>query len=87
MGLLATFNILLMRYCGSEDILVGLPTTNRNHNSLSETIGVFINTVIVRADLSGRPTFRDLLTRIRVTIWTRWRTRKRRFNVSRALSA
>ena len=65
MALLAVFNVLLMRYSGQEDILVGLPTTNRNQNSLSGIVGVFINTVILRTDLSGDVTFRALLSRVR----------------------
>jgi amino acid adenylation domain-containing protein len=65
MALLAIFNVLLMRYSGQEDVLVGLPTTNRNQNSLNGIIGVFINTVILRTDLSGNVTFRELLARVR----------------------
>ncbi len=67
MALLAVFKLTLARYCGGEDIVVGLPTTNRNHSVLSDIIGVFINTVILRTDLSGDVTFRELLDRVRKT--------------------
>jgi amino acid adenylation domain-containing protein len=65
MALLAVFNIVLMRYCGQDDVLVGLPTTNRTQSSLNGIIGVFINTVILRTDLSGEPNFRTVLARVR----------------------
>ena len=65
MALLTVFNVLLARYSGEEDIVVGLPTVNRNQSALSDVIGVFINTVILRTDLSGDVTFRELLGRVR----------------------
>ncbi|MGB9370035.1 MAG: amino acid adenylation domain-containing protein [Xanthobacteraceae bacterium] len=65
MALLAVFNIVLMRYSGQDDILVGLPTTNRTQSSLNGIVGVFINTIILRTDLSGDPTFRTVLARVR----------------------
>lgn len=67
MALLAIFKMLLARYSGQEDILVGLPTINRNQGALGDMIGVFINTVILRTDLSGEVTYRELLARIRTT--------------------
>lgn len=67
MALLAVFKLLLARYSGREDILVGLPTVNRNGSALSGIIGVFINTVVLRTDLSGELTFRELLGRVRQT--------------------
>jgi amino acid adenylation domain-containing protein len=65
MTLLATFAALLRRYSGEEDILIGTPLANRHHRELENLIGVFINTLVVRADLSNRPTFHQLLERIR----------------------
>src|SRR5271165_664755 len=67
MALLAVFNVLLARYSGHDDILVGLPIVNRNRSALSGIVGVFINTVILRTDLSGNATFRELLRRVRKT--------------------
>ena len=67
MALLAIFKLLLARYSGQEDILVGLPTINRNQGALGDMIGVFINTVILRTDLSGEVTYRELLSRLRTT--------------------
>lgn len=65
MGLLSIFNVLLYRYCGQEDILVGAPIANRNRPEVEEMIGFFANTLVFRTDLSGNPTFRELLTRVR----------------------
>ena len=67
MGLLAVFDLLLHRYTGQEDFTVGSPIANRNRAEIEPLIGVFINTLVLRADLSGRPTFRELLRRVRET--------------------
>jgi amino acid adenylation domain-containing protein len=67
MALLAAFKLLLARYSGQEDIVVGIPTSNRNQSALRDMIGVFINTVILRTDISGELTFRELLARVRKT--------------------
>lgn len=67
MLLLAVFNVLLYRYTQQEDIAVGMPITNRNRVELEELIGFFVNTVIVRVDLSGKPTFQELLKRVNET--------------------
>ncbi len=67
MALLAAFKLLLARYSGQEDIVVGIPTTNRSHSALREMVGAFINTAILRTDFSGDPSFRELLGRIRNT--------------------
>lgn len=65
MTLLAVFNILLYRYTGSEDIVVGSPIANRNRAEIEGLIGCFVNTLALRTDLSGNPTFRELLGRVR----------------------
>ena len=63
--LLAGFQTLLYYYTRQSDIVVGLPIANRNHPHLEELIGFFINTLVLRTDLSGNPTFRELLGRVR----------------------
>ena len=69
MVLLAAYNTLLYRYSGQEDILVGTATAGRNRPELRTMIGYFLTTVVMRTDLSGNPTFRVLLRRVReVTI-------------------
>jgi amino acid adenylation domain-containing protein len=65
MTLLAAFNVLLYRYSGQEDLVVGSPIANRNRTELEGLIGFFVNTVVLRADLSGNPTFKELLVRVR----------------------
>jgi len=65
MLLMAAYNVLLYRYSGQEDILVGTPIANRNRAELEGLIGFFANTLVMRTDLSGNPSFRDLLCRVR----------------------
>ncbi|HLK55636.1 MAG TPA: condensation domain-containing protein, partial [Chthonomonadaceae bacterium] len=67
MTLLAAFNVLLSRYSGQEDIVVGTPIANRTQADLESLIGFFVNTLVLRGDLSGDPSFVDLLGRIRET--------------------
>jgi non-ribosomal peptide synthetase component F len=62
---LAAFHILLRRYTGSEDIVVGSDIANRNHAELEKLIGFFANQIALRVDLSGDPTFRELMRRVR----------------------
>ncbi len=66
MALLAAFQVLLMRYSGQDDISVGTPIANRTRSEIEPLIGCFINTLVLRGDLSGRPDFRELLRRTRV---------------------
>ena len=61
--LLAAFNLLLHRYSGQSDILVGTPIANRSAKEYDELIGFFLNTLVLRTDLSGDPTFLELLDR------------------------
>ncbi|WP_437755425.1 amino acid adenylation domain-containing protein [Sorangium sp. So ce1389] len=65
MLLFAAFNALLHRYTGQEDIVVGSPIAGRNRAETEGLIGCFINMLALRVDLSGAPTFLDLLTRVR----------------------
>jgi amino acid adenylation domain-containing protein len=63
--LLAAFCVLLSRYTGQDDILIGSPVAGRTRLETEDMIGLFLNTLILRADLSGAPTFRELLGRLR----------------------
>jgi hypothetical protein len=67
MLLLAAFDVLLYRYTWQEDIVVGTPIANRGHRETEGLIGFFVNTLALRADLSGNPPFRALLARVRET--------------------
>jgi amino acid adenylation domain-containing protein len=63
---LATFQALLARYSGQDDILVGSVTTGRSRSEFETVLGYFVNPIIFRTNLSDDPTFRDLLQRTRV---------------------
>src|SRR2546427_15370 len=63
--LLAAFKTLLHRYTGQDDILIGCPIAGRTRAELEGLIGLFANTLVFRTDLSGNPTFRELLDRVR----------------------
>ena len=65
MTLLAAFQTLLYRYTDQEDIAVGSAIANRNHPGIENLIGFFVNMLVLRTDLSGHPTFRELLSRVR----------------------
>ena len=65
MGLLGVFSILLMRYSGQKDLLIGTPIANRNRQQVEDLIGFFVNTLVIRNDLSGNPNFINLLSRIK----------------------
>jgi amino acid adenylation domain-containing protein len=65
MTLLAAFQVLLQRYTGQDDVAVGLPIANRREVAVEGLIGAFVNTLILRTDLSGSPTFREALARAR----------------------
>ena len=67
MTLLAAFKVLLHRYTGEEDIVVGSPIAGRCMAETESLIGLFINVLALRDDLSGDPTFRELLTRVKDT--------------------
>lgn len=67
MLLLTTYQVLLFRYTGQEDFLIGSPISNRNRPEIAELIGYFANTLAFRADLRGDPSFITLLHRVRNT--------------------
>ncbi|NOT55709.1 MAG: amino acid adenylation domain-containing protein [Deltaproteobacteria bacterium] len=67
MTLLAAFQALLARYTDQEDIVVGSPVANRHHVELESIVGFFANTLALRTNLGGDPTFRELLARVRET--------------------
>ena len=67
MVLLAGFAALLQRYGGGEDIALGAPIANRTRPETELLIGFFVNTLVFRIDVSGKPTFRELLRRVRQT--------------------
>jgi amino acid adenylation domain-containing protein len=65
MTLLAAFQTLLYRYTGQEDIAIGSPIANRHRSEVEGLIGFFVNSLVMRSDLSDNPTFRELLERVR----------------------
>jgi hypothetical protein len=65
MMLLAAFQVLLFRYSGQNDILVGSVIAGRTRNETELLIGLFLNTLVMRTDLSGEPGFRELLKQVR----------------------
>jgi amino acid adenylation domain-containing protein len=65
MLLLAAFKVLLSRYSNGDDVVVGTDIANRNRSEIEPLIGFFANQLVLRTDLSGNPTFRDLLGRVR----------------------
>jgi amino acid adenylation domain-containing protein len=67
MLLLAAYNVLLYRYTGQEDLLVGTPIANRNQNEIETLIGFFVNTLVIRNNLAGNPTILDFLDDVRET--------------------
>jgi amino acid adenylation domain-containing protein len=68
MTLLAAFQVLLYRYTGQEDILVGSPAAARSRAAFSNVVGYFVNPLVLRADLSGNPSFTQFLSSIRRTV-------------------
>ncbi|MGW4115980.1 amino acid adenylation domain-containing protein [Actinosynnema sp. NPDC004786] len=67
MAVLAAFLVLLHRYSREEDIVVGTPVAGRGRREVEGLIGLFTNTLALRADLSGEPSFRELVGRVRRT--------------------
>ncbi len=64
MTLLTVFKVLLARYSGQTDIIVGIPVANRNHVESENLIGCFLNVLAIRVDLSDNPSFQELLGRV-----------------------
>ncbi|GAA2787162.1 non-ribosomal peptide synthetase [Crossiella cryophila] len=67
MVLLAAFQLLLGRYAGQHDVVVGSPVGGRDREETQNLLGLFVNTVVLRTDLAGDPSFLDLLARVRET--------------------
>jgi amino acid adenylation domain-containing protein len=65
MLLLAALQTLVWRYTGTDDILIGTPIAGRNDPQLERLIGLFVNTLVIRGNLSGNPSFLELLQRTR----------------------
>jgi amino acid adenylation domain-containing protein len=65
--LLAAFAVLLSRYSGQDDVVIGSPIANRHRSEVESIIGCFINTLALRTKLQGNPTFLELLAQVRET--------------------
>jgi amino acid adenylation domain-containing protein len=65
MTLLAAFKVLLNCYTRQDDLVIGTPVANRNRLEIEGLIGFFVNALVLRTDLSGDPTFRELVRRVR----------------------
>jgi amino acid adenylation domain-containing protein len=65
MVLLAAFQVLLYRYTGTPDVVVGVPIAGRNRAELTPLIGFFVNTLLLHTNLAGRPTLRKVLSEVR----------------------
>ena len=67
MVLLAAFKLLLSRYCGQDDIALGTPIANRMRADTEDLVGTMVNTLVLRTDLAGDPSFAELLLRVKET--------------------
>src|SRR6185503_2871562 len=65
MTLLAAFQVLLSRYSGQDDLVVGTPIAGRTRQETELLIGCFVNTLALRTNLAGNPSFQELLRRVR----------------------
>ncbi len=68
MVLLAAFFVLLERYCGQSRVLVSAPAPGRTEARFARTAGCLVNQVVLRADVEGRMTFRDLVAQVKATV-------------------
>src|SRR4051794_8720802 len=68
MTLAAAFQVLLGRQSGQEDLAIGAPRAGRSRSGLAGTVGYFVNPVVLRGDLSGDPTFAELLERTKAKV-------------------
>jgi amino acid adenylation domain-containing protein len=66
--LLTAFQVLLYRYTGQEDIVVGTPANGRTEPQFAQTVGFFVNMIALRTNLAGNPPFTELLLRVRSTV-------------------
>ena len=67
MVLLGAWNVLLYRYTGQDDTVVGTPIANRTRVEIESLVGFFVNTLVLRTDLNGNPNFIEVLSRVRRT--------------------
>ncbi|MFJ6215458.1 amino acid adenylation domain-containing protein [Streptomyces sp. NPDC092296] len=65
MALLAAYALLLGRWSGQQDVAVGTPAAGRHRPEVQDLVGLFLNTVVLRTDLSGSPSFAELLRQVR----------------------
>lgn len=68
MIIVAGLNVLLSKLTGEDDILIGTSMAGRTHSNLEKLIGFFVNTIVLRTDLTGDPSFQTILARVRETI-------------------
>lgn len=73
MTLLAAYKVVLARYTGQEEIVLGTTAAGRNPRELEPLIGYFVNMVVLRTDLDGDPTFREVIGRIKTTLLEAWK--------------
>jgi len=66
--LLTAFKVFLYRYTAQEDLFVCSPVANRNRSDVKQLIGYFVNLLVLRTDLSGNPSFQELLARVRQVV-------------------
>ncbi|WP_299657850.1 amino acid adenylation domain-containing protein [uncultured Tateyamaria sp.] len=64
---LAAFAAVLARHSGQDEVVIGTPVAGRSRSEVEPLIGLFLNTVVLRIDVSGDPTFSDLVARVRKT--------------------
>jgi len=67
MVLLSAFYILLHRYSGQDDIVIGTPVANRNKKEIENLIGLFFNTLVLHVDLSGNPSFLEIIEQVKIS--------------------
>jgi amino acid adenylation domain-containing protein len=65
MALVAVLSTLLCRYADQDEVMIGSPTAGRNRSEIEGLIGFFVNTIVLRVDTSGDPSFRELLRRVK----------------------
>ncbi len=68
-ALMTTFCILLSRYSGMDDLIIGSPVSGRNRTEVESLIGCFINTLVLRVDLTGKPTLTELMDRVKQVVF------------------
>ncbi|WP_369033844.1 non-ribosomal peptide synthetase/type I polyketide synthase [Streptomyces adonidis] len=64
MTVVSALNVLLHRFSGSDDIVIGTPVASRHHSDIENLLGFFANTVVLRTDMAGDPTFPEVLSRV-----------------------